>query len=139
MTGCGVAENLSVSMMGVLSSSTDGAARATSRAFGERKKEEFGEVMLGARAVKAPMAKSSAMHEDETELRGAAVARYQSMVGTLNYFAMATRYDVSFAAARLSQRPPAPHSPSRPPPLGSRSASLPLSDGSLALRHSKRY
>ena len=44
MTGCGVAEKPSVSMMGVVSSSTDGAARATSRAFGERKKEELEEV-----------------------------------------------------------------------------------------------
>ena len=44
MTGCGVAEKPSVSMMGVVSSSTDGAARATSRAFGEREKEELEEV-----------------------------------------------------------------------------------------------
>ena len=43
MTGCGVAEKPFVSMMGVVSSSTDGAARATSRAFGERKKEELEE------------------------------------------------------------------------------------------------
>ena len=44
MAGCGVADKPSVSMVGVVLSSTDGAARATSRAFGERKKEELEEV-----------------------------------------------------------------------------------------------
>jgi len=44
MTGCAVAEKPSVSMLNVVSSSTDGAARATSRAFGERKKKELEEV-----------------------------------------------------------------------------------------------
>ena len=73
------------------------------RQFVDDAKEQFGAVMQGARAVKSPMARASAMHEDDTELEGADVARYQSMVGSLNYFAMGTRYDIALAGARLSQ------------------------------------
>ena len=44
MTGCTVAERPAVSMVKVVSSSSDGAARATSREFGERKEKELTEV-----------------------------------------------------------------------------------------------
>ena len=44
MAGCSVAEKPSASMMNVVSSSTDGTARATSKVFGEREKAELEEV-----------------------------------------------------------------------------------------------
>jgi len=71
--------------------------------FIEEMEEEFPEEMAGARAVQSPMAKASAMHEDDTQLDGRGLERYQSIVGSLNYFGMASRYDIAFATARLSQ------------------------------------
>ena len=55
------------------------------------------------KGVKCPMPSGKAMWQDGRRLSEADKAKYQQLVGGLNYFAMTTRYDIAHATSRLSQ------------------------------------
>ena len=53
--------------------------------------------------VKCPMPDSKMLHDDDALLDDAQANRYRSIIGSLNYYAVSTRYDIAHAVSRLSQ------------------------------------
>ena len=53
--------------------------------------------------VNNPMVDKYYALKDDTPLQGNDVTWYRSMIGALNYYSCATRYDISYAVSRLSQ------------------------------------
>ena len=90
--------------------------------------EDHGECSEGA-PVTTPMASATDIVTDPTPIEGWRQERYQRMVGHLNYFAAATRYDVSQAVSRLSQA-------ASKPTIGSEQA---LFRVMRYLKHNKRW
>ena len=45
----------------------------------------------------------NALHEDETAVGEEEAKRYRRQCGSLNYFAVASRYDIALAVSKLSQ------------------------------------
>ena len=62
------------------------------------------EAEVSDKYVGSPMPTAKAMYEDEEELNEEEAAVYRSRVGSLNYFSTASRYDISLATSRLSQK-----------------------------------
>ena len=54
-------------------------------------------------SIGSPMPTAKTMYEDGTVLDAEGTAWYRSAVGSLNYFAVASRYDIAHAVSRLSQ------------------------------------
>ena len=55
------------------------------------------------RNIASPMGDKRQLVSNPTLLEGEEINRFQSNLGTINYFATTTRYDISYAASRLSQ------------------------------------
>ena len=53
--------------------------------------------------VNNPMVDRYYALKDDTPLEGEEITWYRSMIGALNYYSCATRYDISYAVSRLSQ------------------------------------
>ena len=53
--------------------------------------------------ILSPMSGKYHILTDPTLLEGEEINRYQSIIGTLNYFSSVTRYDISYPIARLAQ------------------------------------
>ena len=53
--------------------------------------------------VECPMPCTKALYSDSTLVGKERAARYRSIVGALNYFAVTTRYDIALAVSKLSQ------------------------------------
>ena len=58
---------------------------------------------LAAARVGSPMPSVNALHEDETAVGEEEAKRYRRQCGSLNYFAVASRYDIALAVSKLSQ------------------------------------
>ena len=58
--------------------------------------------------VQSPMPTVAALHEDRTLVGEGEAHEFRSWCGTLNYFAVASRFDIAFAVAKLSQFSSAP-------------------------------
>ena len=65
--------------------------------------------------VNNPMVDRHYALKNDTPLEGEDITWYRSMIGALNYYSCATRYDISYAVSRLSQF-------SNKPTVGSRQA-----------------
>ena len=50
-----------------------------------------------------PMPRTKSLYGDDTLLSEEEAQTYRSQVGSLNYFSMATRFDIALATSRLSQ------------------------------------
>ena len=55
------------------------------------------------RNIASPMGDKRQLLSNPTLLEGEEVNRFQANLGTINYFALTTRYDISYATARISQ------------------------------------
>ena len=53
--------------------------------------------------ILSPMSGKYHILTDPTLLEGEEINRYQSIIGTLNYFSSVTRYDIAYPIARLAQ------------------------------------
>ena len=53
--------------------------------------------------IMCPMPESKALWSDDETLNETEASWYWSQIGSLNYFAMTTRYDIAHAVSRLSQ------------------------------------
>ena len=56
-----------------------------------------------SKSVGSPMGDRNQLIKDQTMLAGEEVNEFQSKLATINYFALTTRYDIAYPAARLSQ------------------------------------
>ena len=65
------------------------------------------DVAPGAK-VESPMPTVAALYEDTAQVGDQEGKEFRSWCGTLNYFAVASRYDIAFAVAKLSQFSSAP-------------------------------
>ena len=63
--------------------------------------DEWGESYCPA--VQCPMPCTRVLYSDSTTVSEERAARYRSVVGALNYFAVTTRYDIALAVSKLSQ------------------------------------
>ena len=66
------------------------------------------EVELPGGVADSPMPRTKALYEDMELLGVHEASEYRSRVGSLNYFAMGSRYDIAHATSRLSQFSQAP-------------------------------
>ena len=62
-----------------------------------------GQQGLPAARVGSPMPSVNALHEDETPVGEEEATKFRKQCGTLNYFAVASRYDIGLAVSKLSQ------------------------------------
>ena len=53
--------------------------------------------------IGSPMGDKNQLIKDQTPLVGEEINEFQSKLGTINYFALTTRYDIAYPAARISQ------------------------------------
>ena len=53
--------------------------------------------------ILSPMSGKYHILTDPTPLEGDEINRYQSIIGTLNYYSSVTRYDIAYPVARLAQ------------------------------------
>jgi len=56
-----------------------------------------------SKSVGSPMGDKNQLIKDQTMLVGEEINEFQSKLGTINYFALTTRYDIAYPTARLSQ------------------------------------
>ena len=56
-----------------------------------------------SKSMGTPMGDKNQLIRDPTLLVGGEVNEFQSKLGTINYFALTTRYDIAYPSARLSQ------------------------------------
>ena len=56
-----------------------------------------------SKGISCPMPKAKDLYDDSPLLDEEAAKEYRSSVGTLNFFAQATRYDIAHAMSRLGQ------------------------------------
>ena len=56
--------------------------------------------------INQPMSNYKELTSDDTLLEGAELNKFQSHVGSCNYFSMTTRYDISYAMSRISSYGP---------------------------------